>query len=90
MDLVQLRRDAALFKPKMIVMGGSAYPRRWDVKAFRKIADENGALLMFDMAHIAGLVATEEAENPFEYVASERKNKNNKNRARRSFYRSYS
>ena len=67
-DLVSLRRDAALFKPKCLVMGGSAYPREWDYKAFREIADENGALLMMDMAHISGLVLTQEAANPFDYA----------------------
>jgi len=63
----QLERDAALFKPAMIVMGGSAYPREWDYARFRKIADDNGALLLMDMAHISGLVVTSEAASPFEY-----------------------
>lgn len=66
-DLKQLRRDAGLFKPKCLVMGGSAYPREWDYKAFREIADENGSLLMMDMAHISGLVVTQEAANPFDW-----------------------
>jgi len=64
----QLARDAALFKPAMIIMGGSAYPREWDYAKFRKIADDNGALLMMDMAHISGLVVTNEAVSPFEYA----------------------
>ena len=55
-----------LFKPALIVCGGSAYPREWDYAAFKKIADDNGSLLMCDMAHISGLVATQEAANPFE------------------------
>jgi len=64
----QLARDASLFKPAMIICGGSAYPREWDYAKFRKIADDNGALLMMDMAHISGLVATGEAESPFDYA----------------------
>jgi len=64
----QLARDASLFKPAMIISGGSAYPREWDYAKFRKIADDNGALLMTDMAHISGLVATGEAVSPFDYA----------------------
>jgi len=63
----QLERDAGMFKPAMIIAGGSAYPREWDMKRFREIADANGALLMMDMAHISGLVATGEHSSPFEY-----------------------
>jgi glycine hydroxymethyltransferase len=63
----QLERDAGLFKPAMIICGGSAYPRDWDYERFRKIADANGALLLMDMAHISGLVATKEQKSPFEY-----------------------
>ncbi|CAM9528922.1 unnamed protein product [Chrysoparadoxa australica] len=66
-DFDDLRRLAALFKPAMIICGGSAYPRDWDYAEFRKIADENGALLMCDMAHISGLVVTQEAASPFDY-----------------------
>jgi len=62
----QLERDASLFKPAMIICGGSAYPRDWDYARFRKIATDNGALLMMDMAHISGLVATKEQASPFE------------------------
>ncbi len=64
----QLARDASLFKPAMIIMGGSAYPREWDYEKFRKIADDNGALLLMDMAHISGLVATGEAVSPFDFA----------------------
>ena len=67
-DYDQLARDASLFKPAMIVAGGSAYPREWDYARFRKIADDNGALLLVDMAHISGLVATQEADSPFDYA----------------------
>lgn len=66
-DYEQLDRDASLFKPALIVAGGSAYPRDYDYKRFREIADANGSLLMMDMAHISGLVATKEQANPFEY-----------------------
>jgi hypothetical protein len=65
-DFEQLSERAALFKPALIICGGSAYPREWDYSKFREIADANGALLMCDMAHISGLVATGEAANPFE------------------------
>jgi len=65
-DFPQLERDAGLFKPAMVICGGSAYPREWDYKTFRKIADQNGALLLCDMAHISGLVVTKEADSPFE------------------------
>lgn len=66
-DYEALAAQAGLFKPALIICGGSAYPRDWDYPTFRKIADENGALLMMDMAHISGLVATGEAANPFTY-----------------------
>jgi glycine hydroxymethyltransferase len=66
-DFDSLAQLADLFKPKMIVCGGSAYPREWDYKRFREIADSCGALLMTDMAHISGLVAAGCAASPFEY-----------------------
>jgi glycine hydroxymethyltransferase len=66
-DYEALATQAALFKPALIICGGSAYPRDWDYTTFRKIADENGALLMMDMAHISGLVAAGEAANPFAF-----------------------
>ena len=55
-------------KPKLIIAGASAYPRIIDFKKFRKIADEVGAYLMVDMAHIAGLVAAGLHPNPFPYA----------------------
>jgi len=67
-DYDALQAQAALFKPAMIICGGSAYPREWDYKRFREIADENGSLLLCDMAHISGLVATGEADSPFKYA----------------------
>ena len=65
-DYDRLQELATLFKPNMIIAGGSAYPLEWDYKRFREIADSCGALLMMDMAHISGLVATSEAASPFE------------------------
>ncbi|KAF2288918.1 hypothetical protein GH714_022787 [Hevea brasiliensis] len=53
--------------PRLIICGGSAYPRDWDYARFRSVADKCGALLLCDMAHISGLVAAQEAANPFEY-----------------------
>ena len=66
-DYDALAAQAGLFKPALIICGGSAYPRDWDYTRFRQIADENGSLLMMDMAHISGLVATGEAANPFAF-----------------------
>lgn len=56
-DMDALRDKARAVKPKLIIAGASAYPRRLDFAAFRHIADEVGAYLLVDMAHIAGLVA---------------------------------
>jgi len=62
-------RDKALkHKPKLIVAGASAYPREIDFKKFREIADEAGAYLMVDMAHIVGLVAGGLHQNPVPYA----------------------
>ena len=55
-------------RPKMIIAGGSAYPRAIDFKKFREIADSVGAVLMVDMAHIAGLVAAGVHESPVPYA----------------------
>ncbi|MCC0630334.1 serine hydroxymethyltransferase [Clostridioides sp. ES-S-0108-01] len=65
-DFDEVRKIAHEVKPKMIVAGASAYPREIDFKKFREIADEVGALLMVDMAHIAGLVAAGLHQNPCE------------------------
>merc|ERR1712084_32346 len=62
-----LRESALLFRPAMIVCGASAYPRIIDFGKFREIADEVGALLMADIAHISGLVATNQHPAPFEH-----------------------
>ncbi len=53
----RLREQAKQERPKLLIGGASAYPRAWDFAALRSIADEVGAILLFDMAHIAGLVA---------------------------------
>ena len=67
-DYEELRNIAKENSPKIIVAGASAYPRTLDFKAFREIADEVGAILMVDMAHIAGLVAAGLHPNPVPYA----------------------
>ncbi|MBO0758511.1 MAG: serine hydroxymethyltransferase [Bradyrhizobiaceae bacterium] len=67
-DLEELRKLALERRPKMIIAGGSAYPRIIDFRAFREIADEVGAYLMVDMAHFAGLVAGGVHPNPFPHA----------------------
>ena len=56
LDLDQIARQARDVRPKLIVTGATAYPRFWDFAAFRRIADDVGALLMADVSHIAGLI----------------------------------
>jgi glycine hydroxymethyltransferase len=68
LDYEEIRRLAIQEKPQIIVAGASAYSRVIDFKKFREIADEVGAYLMVDMAHIAGLVAAGEHPNPMEYA----------------------
>ncbi len=63
----RVRDIANIVKPKMIICGASAYAREFDFKAFREIADEVGAILFADIAHIAGLVAAGEHPSPFPY-----------------------
>jgi glycine hydroxymethyltransferase len=67
-DYDELRQIAKANLPKIIVAGASAYPRTLDFKAFREIADEVGAILMVDMAHIAGLVAAGCHPSPVPYA----------------------
>ena len=67
-DYDQVRDIALQTKPRLIVAGASAYPRKIDFKKFRDIADEAGAYLMVDMAHIAGLVAAGQHESPIPYA----------------------
>jgi glycine hydroxymethyltransferase len=65
-DYDTLEKNASLFRPQMLICGGSAYPREWDYARMRKIADNHGAWLLCDMAHVSGLVAAGEAASPFE------------------------
>ena len=64
LDMEEVRRVALDVKPKILIAGASAYPRAIDFAEFRKIADEVGAYLLVDMAHIAGLVAAELHSSP--------------------------
>merc|ERR1712039_221745 len=64
-DFDALRQQALVFRPAMILCGASAYPRIMDFAKFKEIADEVGALLMADIAHISGLVATKQHPSPF-------------------------
>lgn len=66
-DYQRLEENALLFKPKLIISGASAYPREWDYKRMRAIADKVGAYLMCDMAHYSGLVAAQLLDSPFDY-----------------------
>jgi len=67
-DIDDVRELARTHRPKVIVAGGSAYPRIIDFAAFRAVADEVGALLMVDMAHFAGLVAGGAHPSPFPHA----------------------
>ena len=68
LDYDQMRKLALECKPKMIIAGASAYARTIDFKKFREVADEVGAVLMVDMAHIAGLVAAGLHPSPIPYA----------------------
>jgi len=67
-DYEEMAKRARIFRPKMLICGASAYSREWDYKRIRELADEVGAIMMMDMAHISGLVATGVVGNPFEYA----------------------
>lgn len=67
-DYEEVHRQALTQRPKLIIAGGSAYPRTIDFARFREIADEVGAILMVDMAHFAGLVAGGEFPSPLPYA----------------------
>jgi glycine hydroxymethyltransferase len=67
-DMEALARLAGEHKPKVIIAGGSGYPRYWDFAGFRKIADSVGAYFMVDMAHFAGLVAGSAHPSPFPHA----------------------
>ncbi|WP_347266029.1 serine hydroxymethyltransferase [Paracoccus sp. (in: a-proteobacteria)] len=68
LDMEEVRKLAHEHRPKLIVAGGTAYSRIWDWAEFRKIADEIGAWLMVDMAHIAGLVAGGQHPSPLPHA----------------------
>ncbi|MEV4556516.1 serine hydroxymethyltransferase [Kitasatospora sp. NPDC049285] len=67
-DMAEVERLAKEHQPKLIIAGWSAYPRQLDFAAFRRVADEVGALLMVDMAHFAGLVAAGLHPSPVPYA----------------------
>ncbi|EMD34755.1 hypothetical protein CERSUDRAFT_97337 [Gelatoporia subvermispora B] len=66
-DYEGLKKQARIFKPRLIICGASAYPRDWDYTTLRAVADEHDAFLMADIAHTSGLVAAGELADPFEY-----------------------
>ena len=66
-DLDQVRDTARKEKPRLIIMGASSYSRDWDYEVFREIADEVGAVLMADISHPSGLIATKLLKNPLDY-----------------------
>ncbi|KAI3715696.1 hypothetical protein L6452_22682 [Arctium lappa] len=66
-DFEKLEEKALDFRPKILICGGSSYPRDWEYAKFRQIADKCGAVLMCDMAQISGLIAAKECANPFEF-----------------------
>jgi glycine hydroxymethyltransferase len=67
-NMDEVRRIALKNKPKLIISGGTAYPRHWDFAAFRAIADEVGATLLADMSHFSGLVAGGAHPSPFPHA----------------------
>ncbi|KAK1276704.1 Serine hydroxymethyltransferase 7 [Acorus gramineus] len=66
-DYEKLEEKALDYRPRILICGGSSYPREWDYARFRQVADRCGAVLMCDMAHISGLVAAKECQSPFDY-----------------------
>ncbi|KAK4793719.1 hypothetical protein SAY86_024154 [Trapa natans] len=67
-DYDKLEERALDFRPKILICGGSSYPREWDYARFRQIADKCGAVLLCDMAQISGLIAAKECVSPFDYT----------------------
>lgn len=67
-DYDGMEKAAQIFRPKILLGGGSAYPREWDYKRMHAIAKNCGAMLLIDMAHISGLVAAKVVDNPFQYA----------------------
>ncbi|KAL8061164.1 hypothetical protein ABFX02_02G069600 [Erythranthe guttata] len=66
-DYDKLEEKALDFRPKILICGGSSYPREWDYARFRQIADKCGAVLLCDMAQTSGLIAAKECASPFDY-----------------------
>lgn len=66
-DYDKLAETAELFKPNLIIAGASAYPRNWNYKRMREVADNQGAYLLSDIAHVSGLIAAGLHANAFEY-----------------------
>lgn len=66
-DYEKLEEIAVLYRPKILICGGSSYPREWNYARFRQVADKINAILMCDMAHISGLVVAQECQSPFDY-----------------------
>ncbi|KAL4588463.1 hypothetical protein LXL04_001354 [Taraxacum kok-saghyz] len=66
-DFEKLEERVLDFRPKILICGGSSYPRDWDYAKFRQIADKSGAVLMCDMAQISGLIAAKESASPFDF-----------------------
>ena len=66
-DYDTLASQAKIFKPRLVICGGSAYPRDWDYARLKQTCEKEGAYLMADIAHISGLVAAEENSSPFEH-----------------------
>ncbi len=64
-DYDQLEKVAAEFKPQLLIAGASGYPRDFDYARFKKIADSVGAILMADIAHYSGLIASQVMNDPF-------------------------
>ncbi len=66
-DYDMLEETAQLFRPKLLLCGGSAYPRDYDYPRLRQIAEKVSAYLLCDMAHFSGLVIAKQVANPFDY-----------------------
>jgi glycine hydroxymethyltransferase len=66
-DYEKLEENATLFRPNLIIAGASAYPREYNYKRMREIADQNGAFLLSDIAHISGLIVAQVTADPFEF-----------------------
>lgn len=66
-DLEDLEKKSNEFKPQLIIVGASAYPRDFNYKKFREIADKHNSYLMADIAHISGLISSKILKSPFEY-----------------------